>query len=701
MAGKRAKPVPDAAAAAPQPRPLSHRRPTALKRFHYGCAYYPEHWDEETRRLDPERMAAAGVNTVRMAEFAWDLMEPAEGTFDFSFFDAQIARLGAAGISTLLCTPTAAPPRWLTARHPGILRVDAAGVPMQHGSRQHACHANDIFRDYSRRITQAMADHFKDNPHVTGWQTDNELLCHFAECHCEACQQGFVEFLRRRYGNDVARLNQIWGTAFWAQSYERFEDVQTPRPGRPAYVNPAQQLDYYRFISATVTRFQHEQVKILRAANPSWWITHNGLFAHIDYRGEFTRDLDALGYDCYPMFENDPARRPAGQAFSLDRARAWSGNFVVPEQQAGPGGQPPYFHDTPEPGEMRKMACVSIARGADSLLFFRWRTCRFGAEEYWCGLLDHDNVPRRRHAEAAQLGRELKTLGPEVLGTSVAVAVAVAAADMEVQDSHATYGLGLPAPDAVAQTVHAAFYNLGYAVGCVHPADDLAGVRLYVVPHWAWFDPAWVPGLRRYVEAGGVLVIGARTATRDVHNNISPDPVPGCVRELAGVTVEEYGRQNQPEKRPLHLTFNCCEERVASSLWYEALVPDAGVEVLARWEGRHLSGQPAMTLRRLGRGCVIYVGTYFTAEIMASLAPRLVVQASLQKLWPAAPAGVEVVRRDGPGRRIWFFVNHADAGQVIPSTPVGVDLLSGATTGGSAIVLPPYGVAAIRETATD
>ncbi|MCJ7552081.1 MAG: beta-galactosidase, partial [Anaerolineae bacterium] len=118
---------------------LSHKRPVALDRFYYGATYYPEHWSAADRELDAERMAQAGFNCVRMGEFAWDAMEPQEGTHRFGFFDETIARLGEKGISTILCTPTATPPRWMSVAHPEILRVNAGGVSMQHGSRQHAC----------------------------------------------------------------------------------------------------------------------------------------------------------------------------------------------------------------------------------------------------------------------------------------------------------------------------------------------------------------------------------------------------------------------------------------------------------------------------------------------------------------------------------------------------------------------------------
>ncbi len=192
-------------------RKLSHNSPSNLKKFYFGTPYYPEHWDAETREEDAERMANADFNAVRMAEFAWDVMEPREGEFDFALFDETIARMGEKEISTILCTPTATPPRWLTYAHPDVLRVNADGVAMQHGSRQHACPSSPVFRAYSRTITQAMADHYAENLHVIGWQTDNELNCHFSECHCENCQVEFREFLREKFDDDIDALNAAWG----------------------------------------------------------------------------------------------------------------------------------------------------------------------------------------------------------------------------------------------------------------------------------------------------------------------------------------------------------------------------------------------------------------------------------------------------------------------------------------------------------
>ena len=670
---------------------LSHKRPANFDKFWFGCVYYPEHWDENILQTDPRRMHEAGFNVVRMAEFAWTGMEPQEGIFDFSLFNKAIERLGKEGISTILCTPTATPPRWLTMKHPEILRVNSDGVTLEHGSRQHCCHSNPILRQYSRSITKAMAEFFAGNPYVVGWQTDNEFHCHFSECHCESCQTGFREFLKDKYG-DIDKLNNTWGTTFWSQNYGSFDEIITPRPGKPTYLNPAHLLDYYRYLSYAVTMFQHDQIEILRKIQSKWFVLHNGLFSHIDYRGLFTQDLDVLGFDSYPQFCYDSSYRRFSHAFNLDRARAWSGNFIIPEQQSGPGGQQNYFHDNPEPDEMRRLTYTSIARGADSLLYFRWRTCRFGAEEYWCGILDHDNVPRRRYQEARQIGMEISTIGSEVIGTSVRVDVAIATSDLDNNDAHYTFNMGLPSPDNVAETIHRYFFDKGYAVGCVHPSDDLSKLRIYIIPHWIIINPEWLPNLKQFVENGGILIIGARTATKNLNNNVIAETPPGVLQELCGITIEEYSRCNDLKNRPICIKTGIKD--IPIQMWYEVLKPTSA-QIVALWQGRHLDGMPAITRNRVGKGQVVYVGTYLTDQVIENIMPVWIAESGLKPLWEDAPSGVEVVIREKDDKELWFFINHTDNQVCIKNSSKGTDLITGATIGDS-LTLDRNGVSVIR-----
>lgn len=77
-------------------------------------------------------------------------------------------------------------------------------------------------------------------------------------------------------------------------------------------------------------------MEILCGVNPEWFIFHNlGRLEDIDFRGQLGQDLDFLGFDVYPMLYDEMRRTggyPATQALHLDVCRAYSGNFIVPEQ---------------------------------------------------------------------------------------------------------------------------------------------------------------------------------------------------------------------------------------------------------------------------------------------------------------------------------------------------------------------------------
>ena len=670
-----------------------HQRTSRLPKFLFGAPYYPEHWRPEDTEHDAERMAAAGMNVVRMAEFAWDLMEPRRGEFHFELFDETIARLGAKGIDTILCTPTAAPPCWLTAGHEDWMRVDVNGRRMTPGSRQHCCTNNEEFRKESGRITQAMARHFAGNPHVIGWQTDNEFFCHFSECYCPACQAAFRAWLQAKYG-DIATLNRAWGTAFWALTFDSFEQIGLPYPDRPTYPNPSQHLDYFRFLSAGLTEFQRAQVEILRAAQPDWWTTHNGTFTHVDH-WKFAGDLDFYGVDIYPGHMPEQPREYFWNALKNEEARAASGTFIVPEQQGGAGGQRPFIHQTPPPGQMRLWAYQSIAHGADGILHFRWRTCRFGAEIYWNGILDHDNIPRRRYREFAQEGEELQRIGSKILGTAVRVRAAVLT-EFDQEEAHTTMSLGHPGPDRQRKLAYADLLARHIPVGVVDASDSFDGLDLIVIPSFVLMDEDLAARLRAFVERGGVLAATARTATRNRNNHVLSITPPGLLAELFGATVEEFGKLDTPL---LHLEPTTGGSLPAGAR-YEILQPQ-GAEVLARWSATadgspHAApGAAALTLNRVGKGAALYVGTYFSEANTAALIGLLLEQCPIAPL-AEADAFVEITCRHAVDRELLFILNYNPKETTVTALPGGTELLTGQPCNGQ-LTLPAYGVAIVEQ----
>ena len=95
--------------------------------MYIGVDYYPEHWPVTRWATDARLMREAGFNVVRLAEFAWSRLEPAEGQFDFAWLDDALAILAAHGISAVLGTPTAVMPAWVAHKYPETLATQKDG----------------------------------------------------------------------------------------------------------------------------------------------------------------------------------------------------------------------------------------------------------------------------------------------------------------------------------------------------------------------------------------------------------------------------------------------------------------------------------------------------------------------------------------------------------------------------------------------
>ena len=93
---------------------------------------------------------------------------------------------------------------------------------------------------------------------------------------------------------------------------------------------------------------------------------------------------------------------------------------------------------------------------------------------------------------------------------------------------------------------------------------------------------------------------------------------------------------------------------------------------------------------------VIYVGTYLTEEVLEALFPEIEKHRAIRQLWPFAPQGVQVVRRQDEQKELWFFINDGDEPATIEKTPnEGTDLITNQPVNGP-LTLEPNGVAVIR-----
>ena len=626
--------------------------------FHFGVDYYPEHWPEERWEEDANLMAEANFNVVRLAEFAWSKMEPEEGKYNFEWLNRIISIMDSLGIKVVLGTPTASPPPWLMSKGKDLFLVEADGHRLTYGNRRGYCPNNPIYHQYSRNIVKQMADRYKDNSAVIGWQIDNEFG---SRCYCDICKNAFHQWLATRY-KSLGVLNEKWGTIFWSHHYNDWVEIPVPvNTGKSP--NPSLGLDYFRFMTDSYLSYQLMQINILREECPDHFITHNLMgfkYDQLDYF-EMTKDLDFVSWDIYwrTQWNMENETDPSWAALGHDTIRGLKhNNFWVMEQQSGAGGWE-VVSVAPKPGELRLWAYQSIAHGADGIVFFRWRTSRFGTEQYWHGVLDHHGKPGRRYYEIKKMGVEIKEIGDQIQGTKVKPDVAMVLS----YDSRFAFQIQANNPRFDYPThfhdIYRALFDHNVQVDVVTPTSDLMNYKIVVAPALHVLPARVAENLKQFVSEGGLLVITPRSGVKDEFNAVVNQVLPGLLAELCGVEVEEY--VSMPIDMDGEIKFSASgftSLPFKTTVWCDVLKPN-GAQVIAHYQQGYLKGKPAITLNQYGKGKVLYIGTMgetsFYGAVVAWLLSVAGVKPSL-----TSPKGIEVGERWQGGQRLLFLLNHSD-----------------------------------------
>jgi beta-galactosidase len=658
-----------------------------------GCAYYPEQWPRDRWELDARLMAETGLSVVRIAEFAWSRLEPSEGEFDFEWLDEVVGVLADAGHDVILGTPTAAPPAWLVEQHPEILPVRADGHVHKFGHRRHYCPNEPAMRAASERIVRALGERFGSDERVSAWQIDNELG---GRCYCDTCRAEFQSWLERRY-ESLATLNEVWGTAFWSQEYSAWSQIPLPDHAAPApgpfgfsrnAPNPGLALDFRRFSSDSLIEFLKLQTRVLReTCDPRQRITHNLMgfkFPEIDYHA-LAENIDVVSWDNYPVL--DLTGGWVGSALSgdamrgLKRAPVW-----VLEQQAGPLGWESFR--SPRPGENRLWVWQAIAHGAEIVAFFRWRTARFGTEQYWHGIIDANGRVGSRRDEVRALADELLVAGDALVGARPRGDVAVLSdydSRFALQAQPTNGALGY---EAGVLAHYAAVRKLGLGVDVVSTMAPLHGYRMVVAPSLFVMDESLAETLAAYVRAGGVLVLSPRTGVKDRCNAIPERPTPAWLDKLAGLEVVDY-LSFDPEERMAIAGNDGAALAGEMHGWFESVEP-AGASALAVYTEGSFAGTPAVTVNEVGDGRVVYLAGVADDTALHSLYLLVAERAGLPLL--DLPADVEAAPLAGESADLLLLLNHSDEERVVDIGLADWRARIGSASGGK-VVLEPRGLA--------
>lgn len=640
-----------------------------------GVDYYPEQWDPALMEADLDAIREMGGNTIRIAEFSWHLMEPEEGHYDFSFFDHVIAMAREKGLRVILGTPTAAIPAWLANRHPDILSRFENGQPRAFGGRHVCCCNSPRLYEYSEKIIRAMAGHYNDEPQIAAWQIDNEIGHEDSDlCWCPRCREAFRRFLRDKFGGDVHRLNETYGTAFWSQEYNDFDEIPLPAPTITTH-NPALRLDWERFRSKSLCDFLDFQARLIQEIDPQAVIIHDfpggGLDKHVDY-SQAAKCLDTAAYNNYPVWGGQKEPLPPHEtAFALDHIRGLKRkNFWITEAIMGAQG-----HDVtgylPRPGQAKLWSWQGMAHGCESLLYFRYRGAAKGAEQFCYGILDADNRRGRKFREVQSFFREVPQYA-QALEAPIHSDVAI----VYDYDSLASFriqrqSLLLDCPGEMKK-LYKAFYDRNISVDVIPAEADLTGYQIVLLPQLTVMKPEFQAKAERFVREGGTLVLTYRTGVKDPDNNLFfGEVLPVGYAGLAGVTVAETESLQEQNAFPV-----VGEGAFAGADGYGGVFRDMlevrDAEVLYRYGDSFYREFAAATRKRQGPGAVYYLGCSLDEGTISRLTETILAERGIEAI--PSPEGVEIVTRGGAGQKIRMLMNH----NAFEAEALG-------------ITLPPYG----------
>jgi beta-galactosidase len=658
-----------------------------------GVCYYPEHWPENTWKPDAKRMKEIGLSWVRVGEFAWKRLEPTFGKFTFEWLDRAIDNLGNAGLNVMLGTPTATPPKWLVDKYDDVFQKDKNGHVRGFGSRRHYCHNSKNYNKETTRIVTVIAKRYSKHQAVQAWQTDNEYGCHdTVRCYCDNCKRDFRVWLKQKY-KTIDALNDAWWNQFWSMDYNSFAEVELPNL-TVTEPNPSHTLDFYRFSSDSVIRYNKLQVDILSKFSDKP-ITHNamGFFGQYDHY-KLAQDLDAITWDNYPLgtlelaftspsevsgtsvgsvsFPEDLKNKymrsgyPDLISFNHDLYYGLKNKpFWVIEQQPGQVNWAP-TNPLPAPGVVRLWTHQAFAHGADVVAYFRWRAANGAQETMHAGLNLFDGSPDAATGEAKQVARELENVQSGEIKADAALLF-----DYEnlwatsIQPHSSTWNYF-----ALQMSYYTALRGLGLDVAIIHPRSELSNYKVVLAPALNMVDESLTQHLTAYVKQGGQLVVGPRSGFKTLTNKVHA-PAPGPLAELMGVNIlrvdalrpgyKEYvklARGNKGLAEPAEV------KPLAYTTWADLLTPTTA-NVLATYKSDAYKGVAAVTQQAYGKGSCLTIGMWADVEGLRVLLEPILKQAKIETL--NLPEGVRLTRRGGNSYLLNF--NSADTALNIKGLP--------------------------------
>jgi beta-galactosidase len=582
-----------------------------------GIYYYPEHWNENQWERDIKKISEMGFEFVHLAEFAWFKMEPAEGKFDFAWLDKVIDLCVKHNLKVLLCTPSATTPAWMRVKYPETFIMNGHYLRGEHGTRGLGSIVNPLYRKFVNRIVTEMAKRYGNNKSVIGWQLDNEPDA--KPDHSPSSQQAFRQWLRKKY-KTINALNAAWGTAFWSQWYNSFDQVIIPNTTLVGWWgnNPHALLDFKRYSADAQAEFLDFQAAALRNyISKDQYITTNYTAVSTGADAMRTKKLDFATYTAYPNGGSDNIGNLGFRLgnskvvlFAADFYKSVGGISGVMEMQPGPVNWGSY-NPLLLPGTVRMWLYHSFAAGGKIACSYRFRQINYSAEQYHAGIILTDGVtPSPGGEEYMQFMKEIKELRKQYK-PGTAMPEKLAARSTAILWNLENYWT----TERQKQTWQWNTWNypikfveiaksFGAPVDIIPETADLSKYKFVIIPAYEMADAALVKKWNDYAANGGHLIITCRTATKNRIGHFWEGETAAPISKLIGAHINATDMLSPNAKGEVLMNSN----HYNWNNWADLLLPDNNTEVLATYGNQFYKGKAAVVKHKAGKGSVTYFG---------------------------------------------------------------------------------------------
>ncbi|WP_166742882.1 beta-galactosidase [Paenibacillus castaneae] len=618
----------------------------------YGACYYPEHREAHRWEEDLLLMQQAGINALRIGEFAWKLFEPHEGKFDFSWLDEFLQLSDRYAIRLVLCPPMRTIPAWLIEKDSSMKIVTQEGHELEYASRYSFCINHPLLRLKAQQLAIAMGTRYGKHQGVIGWHLDNEIGDE-PDCHCSVCSQKWRQWLENKY-REIETLNSAWGTVFWGQQYDHFEKIPTPRVTKadfnPAFIQAWRQfrsdcnVEAVQLLAEAVRSQQHDSTQYITTNNQMLWNNRTDYY-------EMAKQLDITGTNYYPPYGDRCRTLELGLAVNRSLKNAPFHVYELRnESHAILGAE----SNSPAPGELERLTLHTIANGADGVFYFPWKRFPFGCEQNHGAITDYDGKPTRTYEECRAIGERLQRLAPVIDGSNVASDIAV------LYDFPSRWHVEIPSDwtgnnKLYIQHINKLYHSvrkLGFNCDAVGRSGDFAKYKLILVPMLPIVDDELVIKLQQYTAAGGVIVFHPLSGIKNSDACFYKERLhPGIIQLLGSKTLETATSGPQS---PVHFRW---QERLYQCEMLHELIQTEMAHIVGTFADQWFEGYPAVTVQPFGEGESWFITTFAEEDFYKDFLHYICNEIGISPLLGIAPPDhVEVTMRQSADGTAFIFV---------------------------------------------